>query len=112
VRGKARQHHWMVFGIVYFSVETEQPDGSKVRVHGEAPLNCMVQAQHQYINAKRMGQAQQLLQMRAAQKIADETFKPEDVVLHTFNYLGHMTEEEFRKEEIEATPTQGVPLLD
>lgn len=108
---KTRQHHWMVYGVVHFSIEQPipgDPDGATQRVFGEAPLNAMVTAQHNYINAKRMGKAQQLLQLRAAQKVNDESFKTEDVILHTFNYLGHMSEEEFNAQDIAEQPSDAV----
>jgi hypothetical protein len=97
----------MVFGVVHFSIERPVQGGAEgetQRVFGEAPLNAMVTGQHNYINAQRLGKAQQLLQLRAAQKINDESFKPEDVIIHAFTYLGHMSEEEFNAQAIvEAT---------
>lgn len=104
MKAVGRRHHWLVSGTVHFSIAAATPENPEARAYGEVTANALVTGQNQYVNAKRLGQAQTALQMRVAEKVANESIKMEDVVILNVAHLGHMTDEEFNPPE-QAAPS-------
>lgn len=87
-----KKHRWMLCGTVYLAAPSDNPEAE---YRFEIPLNVMVESEHNYINAHRLGVAQQALQMRAFEKLNKPDAVVQDVVLHSSSYLGHMTEKQW-----------------
>lgn len=90
--GDFKKHRWMLCGTVYFQLPAEE-EGKAFRF--EVPLNVISESKDNFINAHRLGQAQQMLQLRGIEKLGQPEAQVVDVVLHSASYLGCMTEKEW-----------------
>lgn len=84
-----KKHYFLVAGIIYFGVEgTEQVNSVFV--------NGIVTGENTNITARRIGLAQQALQMNLQSKVGDLTVSVRDVAVMNISHLGYMTQEEFQ----------------
>lgn len=97
-----KKHYYLVAGEVFF--RTPEEEAGVPQNIGSIKLNSMLTLSKNQIAARDMGRAQQALQMRFHERMADPSLQIFDVFLINFSYLGHMTNEQFAADTGIQTP--------
>lgn len=87
---KPARHHYLITGeIVFKARDMETVNGMRA--------NGILLTENTNIGVAAIGKAQQVIQMNFFQKMNDPTLIVIDVIILGMTYLGHMTEEEFKR---------------
>jgi hypothetical protein len=70
---------------------------------GITRVNSMIKSIDQTVPARLLGRAQQAAQMQLIKSLNDSNLNILNVIFITINYIGEMTDEEFHKQDVDAS---------